>query len=97
MDAARTSPGVASDRDERQLTESLLMDALTPEHPPVTLTARAGRPPRVWKFWGTALWGLFIFAGMFVGQAAVIAYIWCCRQGGLVSRSPLRSMSSPAA
>ena len=25
-------------------------------------------PPRVWKFWGTALRGLFIFAGVFVGQ-----------------------------
>ena len=33
--------------------------------------------PRIWKFWGTALWGLFIFAGMFVGQATVIAYfVW---------------------
>ena len=29
------------------------------------------RPPRIWKFWGTALWGLFIFAAMFVGQLAV--------------------------
>ena len=37
--------------------------------------------PRIWKFWGTALWGLFIFAGMFVGQAAVIAY-FVLRQGG---------------
>jgi uncharacterized protein len=39
------------------------------------------RPPRIWKFWGTALWGLFIFAAMFVGQATVIAY-FVLRQGG---------------
>ena len=26
----------------------------------------------IWKFWGTTLWGLFIFAAMFVGQVAVI-------------------------
>ena len=39
------------------------------------------RPPRVWKFWGTALWGLFIFAAMFVGQLAVIVY-FVLRQGG---------------
>src|SRR5216110_2640804 len=38
-------------------------------------------PPRIWKFWGTALWGLFIFGGMFVGQAAVIAY-FVLRQAG---------------
>jgi len=32
------------------------------------------RPARIWKFWGTALWGLFVFAGMFVGQIAVVAW-----------------------
>jgi hypothetical protein len=31
------------------------------------------RPPRIWKFWGTLLWGLFVFAAMFVGQVAVVA------------------------
>jgi uncharacterized protein len=39
------------------------------------------RPPRIWKFWGTALWGLFIFAAMFVGQIAVVGY-FILRQGG---------------
>jgi hypothetical protein len=39
------------------------------------------RPPRVWKFWGTLLWGLFIFAAMFAGQLAVIAW-FVLRQGG---------------
>jgi uncharacterized protein len=40
----------------------------------------AARPPRVWKFWGTALWGLFVFAAMFVGQLAVVAWL-VLRQG----------------
>jgi uncharacterized protein len=39
------------------------------------------RPPRVWKFWGTLLWGLFVFAAMFIGQVAVVAY-FVLRQDG---------------
>ena len=31
------------------------------------------RSPRIWKFWGTALWGFVIFAAMFIGQAVVVA------------------------
>jgi uncharacterized protein len=54
------------------------MDTLTSEQPPALA---APRPPRIWKFWGTALWGLFIFAAMFVGQLAVVAY-FVLRQGG---------------
>jgi hypothetical protein len=42
---------------------------------------RTERPPRVWKFWGTALWGLFIFAAMFVGQLAVVAWFVLRREG----------------
>src|SRR6266700_3075084 len=38
-------------------------------------------PPRIWKFWGTALWGLFIFAAMFVGQIAVVAWFVLRREG----------------
>jgi membrane protease YdiL (CAAX protease family) len=49
-----------------------LEDTVLPAAPiPVT---GAGRQPRIWKFWGTALWGLFVFAAMFVGQIAVVAY-----------------------
>lgn len=55
------------------------MDSLSPAQPPLLVTS-AERPPRIWKFWGTVLWGLFIFAGMFVGQAVVIAY-FVLRQG----------------
>jgi membrane protease YdiL (CAAX protease family) len=39
------------------------------------------RPPRIWKFWGTALWGLFIFAAMFAGQIAVVAWFVFWREG----------------
>src|SRR6266550_6256872 len=42
---------------------------------------RDERPPRIWKFWGTALWGLFIFAAMFVGQIAVVAWFVLIREG----------------
>src|ERR1043165_3087906 len=30
------------------------------------------RAPRVWKFWGTALWGALLFAAMFAGQFALV-------------------------
>jgi uncharacterized protein len=63
--------------------ESLLMDSLQVPADPVTPAPAIPiqRPPRIWKFWGTALWGLFIFAAMFVGQIAVVAW-FILRQGG---------------
>jgi len=30
------------------------------------------REPRVWKFWGTSLWGLLIFVALFLGQGATL-------------------------
>jgi membrane protease YdiL (CAAX protease family) len=33
----------------------------------------AQQQPRVWKFWGTCLWGLLLFAAMFAGQFALVA------------------------
>src|SRR3984893_3327466 len=39
------------------------------------------RQPRIWKFWGTALWGLFVFAAMFVGQIAVVAWFVLRQEG----------------
>src|SRR3954454_6389950 len=33
----------------------------------------ARRQPRIWKFWGTSLWGLLIFAAMFAGQFLLVA------------------------
>jgi membrane protease YdiL (CAAX protease family) len=41
------------------------------------------RPPRVWKFWGTLLWGLFAFVAMFLGQIAVVAYVLATNDGPL--------------
>src|SRR5258706_8703604 len=61
------------------------MDSLDVPAAPAALTPVIGtqRPPRIWKFWGTALWGLFIFAGMFVGQIGVVAW-FILRRGGPV-------------
>jgi membrane protease YdiL (CAAX protease family) len=56
------------------------MDTLTSE-PPAALVA--SRPPRIWKFWGTMLWGLFIFAAMFAGQLAVFGYFILRKPGPL--------------
>src|SRR5437868_13119019 len=49
------------------------MDSLDPAALPISVIP-VQRPPRIWKFWGTCLWGLFIFAAMFVGQIAVVAW-----------------------
>src|SRR6478752_8979278 len=45
------------------------MDSLNPDLPPMTVTPAASR---VWKFWGTAVWGLLIFVAMFVGQVGAV-------------------------
>jgi len=71
--------------DHKSLTsiESRLMDSLESTVLPAAPIAviPAERQPRIWKFWGTALWGLFVFAAMFVGQIAVVAwFVW--RQEG---------------
>src|SRR6267154_385861 len=58
------------------------MDSLNSEVPPASAAViPAQRAPRIWKFWGTALWGLFIFAAMFVGQIAVVAWFVLMREG----------------
>src|SRR5664279_4469932 len=59
------------------------MDSLEISDDPVTpvLAIPSQRPPRIWKFWGTLLWGLFVFAAMFVGQIAVVAYFVLRQQG----------------
>src|SRR5882724_10672812 len=58
------------------------MDSLDPTSPAALAPAVAiQRPPGIWTFWGTALWGLFIFAAMFVGQIAVVAWFVLQREG----------------
>jgi membrane protease YdiL (CAAX protease family) len=58
------------------------MDSLdAPAAPALAPVIGTQPPPRIWKFWGTALWGLFIFAAMFVGQIGVVAWL-ILRRGG---------------
>jgi membrane protease YdiL (CAAX protease family) len=57
------------------------MDSLEVPTGPDALTPVIPSPPKVWKFWGTALWGLFIFAAMFVGQLAVVAWFVLRQEG----------------
>jgi membrane protease YdiL (CAAX protease family) len=58
------------------------MDSLDPASPAALAPViPVQRPPRIWKFWGTGLWGLFIFAALFVGQIAVVAWFVLLREG----------------
>ena len=57
-----------------------MMDSLSLETPPV-LIAPVEPGPRIWKFWGTLLWGFVVFAAMFVGQIAVVVF-FVLRGGG---------------
>jgi uncharacterized protein len=66
------------------------MDTLNPDHPPLIVTP-ADRAPPVWKFWGTALWGLFIFAAMFVGQVGTIVYL-VAQRGDPIDMASLESV-----
>ncbi len=54
-----------------------LMDTLEPASP-IAAAACAGHAEpasaAIWKFWGTAFWGFVVFAAMFVGQFAVVAW-----------------------
>ena len=58
------------------------MDSLdAPAAPALAPVIGTQPPPRIWKFWGTALWGLFIFVAMFVGQIGVVVW-FILRWGG---------------
>jgi len=58
------------------------MDSLNSELPTASApVVPVQRLPRIWKFWGTTLWGLFVFAAMFVGQMAVLAWFVLRRDG----------------
>ena len=69
------------------------MDSLDPAGPPVTVSPMP-RPPRVWKFWGTCLWGLFIFVAMFVGQIAVVGWFMLRREGPVDMAAAIHVVSS---
>src|SRR5450759_3785794 len=58
------------------------MDFLDPAGPAAfTPVIPSQRHQRIWKFWGTALWGLFVFAALFAGQIAVVAWFVLRREG----------------
>jgi uncharacterized protein len=65
------------------------MDTLDPANPAVTI---APAPPqrRIWGFWGTSLWGIFIFAALFGGQMAVVAYFLLGQEGPIDITSAIR-------
>src|SRR4051812_30840737 len=44
------------------------------ESPAAPASPDPGAPaqPRIWKFWGTSLWGVLLFAAMFAGQFALV-------------------------
>jgi membrane protease YdiL (CAAX protease family) len=73
-------PGHDDNQNVARPFESPLMDSLNLAGLPVTVSPTS-RPPRIWKFWGTSLWGLLVFAAMFAGQATVLAYFILVRQG----------------
>jgi uncharacterized protein len=62
------------------------MDSLNPESP-IVAEPPATSGPRVWKFWGTAFWGLVVFAAMFLGQIAVVAWFMLRQDGPIDSDS----------
>lgn len=54
----------------------------------------SAKPPRVWKFWGTLLWGLLIFVAMFLGQALVIGFLLLTQKGPMDIASAKTLLSS---
>jgi len=69
------------------------MDSLDPENPATTApVAPAQRRPRIWKFWGTLLWGLVVFAAMFAGQMAVVAW-FVLQRGGPIDLASIPAVS----
>jgi membrane protease YdiL (CAAX protease family) len=58
------------------------MDSLDPASSLAPITP-IPRPPRIWKFWGTALWGLVVFGAMFAGQMAVVTWFVLREEGPL--------------
>jgi uncharacterized protein len=54
------------------------MDSLSLADPLLAVTAEK-RPSRVWKFWGTSLWGLLVFIAMFAGQFLLVAAVFIAK------------------
>ena len=69
---SRTAMDRAASTDDPPVSD--LMDSVTSESAVAVPPAFPDQPPRVWKFWGTTLWGCSIFVAMFLGQLAIIIY-----------------------
>ena len=61
-------PGIACAQQRPDMSSSEIST-------PAVAPAPSLRAPRVWKFWGTGLWGLLAFAAMFAGQFAVLVFL----------------------
>jgi membrane protease YdiL (CAAX protease family) len=60
------------------------MDSLDPASPAALASVDSvPRRSHIWKFWGTALWGLVIFGAMFAGQMTVVAWFMLRQDGPL--------------
>jgi CAAX protease family protein len=68
--------------------ESHVMDTLDPA------VAAIPVQPRIWKFWGTLLWGLLAFAAMFVGQLTVVGWFVLRREGPIDIAAAIHVLSS---
>ncbi len=68
------------------------MDSLDPANPPVTIVPD-DHVPRPWNFWGTVLWGLVVFAAMFVGQIAVVIFFVLERGGEINQAAMIRAVA----
>jgi membrane protease YdiL (CAAX protease family) len=49
------------------------------ESPAAPAPSPGAQQSRVWKFWGTSLWGLLLFAAMFAGQFALVALFFVAK------------------
>ena len=68
------------------------MDSLNPANPPVTIAPE--RTSRVSGFWNTVLWGLVVFAAMFVGQIGVVIFFVFEREGEIDHAAMIHAASS---
>jgi membrane protease YdiL (CAAX protease family) len=51
-------------------------------------------PPRAWKFFGTLIWGVLVFAGLSLGQLAVLVYSLATQHGAPDSATVAAMLSS---
>lgn len=72
--------------------ESDLMDSVDSENPPAIVEVPPER--RVWRFWGTTLWGLFAFVAMFLGQATVVGYVVLHEGAGISLKEAIDAAAS---